>query len=273
MTANKLSKRDTFKVYINWIMYSLSCQNMERMEAPAFSRIMGLVADKLYDKEEDKQELLLRHAQFFNTEPLIGSIIPGIVLGMEEKKSCGEDIPDELISSIKTALMGPFAGIGDSLMAGTLVPILLSIALGLSKDTGSLAGPIFYVITYLGIMLPLTWFLFRKGYTAGINSAEMILGGGKKDLITRAANIVGLMVIGAISAQYVSANVGLGYTSGDMAISIAPVLDGIFPSLVPLLLTLLSWFLLDKKKMNIGWIFLIFIIISVACSVTGILVP
>lgn len=271
--SKKLSVKDTFKVYLNWIMYSLSCQNMERMEAPAFVRIMGLVANKFYDNEEDRKALLLRHSQFFNTEPLIGSIIPGIVLGMEEQKSNGEDIPDELISSIKTALMGPFAGIGDSLMAGTLVPILLSIALGLSKDTGSIAGPLFYVIVYLGIMLPLTWFLFRKGYTAGINSVEMILGGGKKDLLTRAANIVGLMIIGAISAQYVSAKIGWEYASGDLSIKIAPMLDNIFPSLIPLLLTLLCWYLLDKKKMNIGWVFLIFIVIAVICSVTGIIVP
>jgi PTS system mannose-specific IID component len=273
MADKKLSKKDLRKVYRNWVMYSLSCQNMERMEAPAFVRSMGVVADKLYDNEEDKKELLARHTQFFNTEPLIGSIIPGIVLGMEEQKASGQDIPDELIGGIKTALMGPLAGIGDSLMAGTLVPILLSIALGLSKDTGSIAGPIFYVVAYLGIMIPLTWFLFNKGYTTGLKSAELILAGGKKDIITRAFNIVGLIVLGGISAQYVGANVGLSYASGDMVLELQPMLDGIFPSLVPLLLTIMSWRLLDKRKMNIGWVFAIFIGIAIVGSLTGILVP
>ncbi|SKC35723.1 PTS system mannose/fructose/sorbose family transporter subunit IID [Maledivibacter halophilus] len=273
MTKGKLSKKDIVKVYINWLMYSLSCQNMERMEAPAFARSMGIVADKLYDDEEDKKNLMKRHTQFFNTEPLIGTIIPGIVLGMEEQKASGEEIPDELINGIKTALMGPFAGIGDSLMAGTLVPILLSIALGLSKDSGSIAGPIFYVVAYLGIMIPTTWFLFKKGYTTGIKSAETVLSGGTKDMLTRAANIVGLIVLGAISAQYVAAKVGLSYTSGDLSIELKPMLDNIFPSLVPLILTIMSWYLLDKKKINIGWVFLIFIIIAAICSVTGILIP
>lgn len=32
----------------------------------------------------------------------------------------------------KNALMGPFAGIGDSILMGTYSPILLSIAIGLS---------------------------------------------------------------------------------------------------------------------------------------------
>jgi PTS system mannose-specific IID component len=243
------------------------------MEAPAFVRIMGIIADKLYDNKEDQKQLMSRHTQFFNTEPLIGSIIPGIVLGMEEQKASGQDIPDELIGGIKTALMGPLAGIGDSLMAGTLVPILLSIALGLSKDTGSIAGPIFYVAAYLGIMLPLTWFLFHKGYTTGLKSAEVILSGGKKDMITRAFNITGLMVLGGISAQYVAAKIGLSYKSGDMALELQPMLDGIFPSLLPLLLTIMSWRLLDKRKINIGWVFVIFIVIAIIGSLTGFLIP
>jgi len=272
MAEKKLNKSDLFKAYMNWIMYSLSCQNMERMEAPAFVRIMGKAADKLYKKEQDKKSLMMRHAQFFNTEPLIGCIIPGIVLGMEEQKASGEDISEELISGIKTALMGPFAGIGDSLMAGTLIPILLSVALGLSKETGSIMGPLFYVFSYLGIMIPLTWFLFYKGYNTGLKSVELILSGGRKDLLTRAANIVGLIVVGAISAQYVGAKVGLSYISGEMTISLQSVLDGILPSLLPMLLTILSWYLLDKKKVNIGWVFLIFIIIAVVGTLTGVLI-
>ncbi len=95
----------------------------------------------------------------------------------------------------------------------------------------------------------------------------------KKDVITKAANLVGLIVIGAISAQYVAANIGLSYASGDMAIEIQPIVDSLFPSLLPLLLTIMSWLLLDKKDMKIGWVFFIFIVIAVVGSLTGFLVP
>ena len=95
----------------------------------------------------------------------------------------------------------------------------------------------------------------------------------QKDIITRAFNIVGLIVLGGISAQYVGANIGLSYASGDMVLELQPMLDGIFPSLVPLLLTIMSWRLLDKRKMNIGWVFAIFIGIAIVGSLTGILVP
>ena len=47
ITKSKLSKKDVFKSYVYWMMFALSCQNMERMEAPAFAGVMGKVANKL----------------------------------------------------------------------------------------------------------------------------------------------------------------------------------------------------------------------------------
>ncbi len=52
-------------------MFSMSCQNMERMQAPGFARCMGIVADKLYDDKEEQKELMLRHTQFFLTHSLV----------------------------------------------------------------------------------------------------------------------------------------------------------------------------------------------------------
>lgn len=267
----KLTKKDVNKCYVNWITFSLGCQNMERMMAPAFVRMFGLVVDKLYDSEEDKIKCLQRHTQFFNTEEAVGAIIPGIILGMEEKKAEGEDIPDELIQSTKTALMGPFAGIGDSLLGGTFRPILLSIAMGLATG-GSVLGPLFYGVVTLGVVIPGTYLLFTRGYKLGINAADVVFAGGRKDAITRAANIIGLTVVGAISAQYVSAACGWSYVSGSMKITMQGILDSIMPGLLPLGLTLLAWYLLDKKHMKIGKVFAIFIVVAIVTSLTGMLV-
>ena len=156
-----LSKKDVRKCYVNWITFALGCQNMERMMAPAFVRMFGLVSEKLYDSKEEQQKLLDRHTQFFNTEEAFGSIIPGVILGMEEKRAEGEEIPDELIQSTKTALMGPFAGMGDSLIGGTLRPILCSIAMGLSASTGSIAGPLFYCVA-LALSFPEPGYYFQE---------------------------------------------------------------------------------------------------------------
>lgn len=262
---SKLTKKDVNKCYANWITFSLACQNFERMMGPAFVRMFGLVADKFYSDKNDQQALLKRQSQFFNTEECFGAIVPGIILGMEEKKAEGEDIPDEVITSTKTALMGPLAGIGDSLLGGTLRPLLLSIGLGLAAG-GSIVGPLFYSLAWLAIVVPLTYILFHRGYKLGINAVDVILEGNKKDVVIRAANIIGLTVVGAISAQYISVKTGWEYVSGDMTLSLQNILDSILPNFLSLFFVFLAWFLIEKKKMKIGWVFLIFAAIALVGS-------
>ena len=82
----KLTKRDLFHAYAYWMMFALAAQNMERMEAPAFAGMMGKVADKLYDDPEEQKALMLRHTQFYNSQPMVGVMINGIALGMEEHR-------------------------------------------------------------------------------------------------------------------------------------------------------------------------------------------
>ena len=54
--------------------------------------------------------------------------------------------------NIKATLMGPLAGLGDSIIQGIIVPILLSIAMGLANG-GNMLGPIFSV-SYTHLTLP-----------------------------------------------------------------------------------------------------------------------
>ena len=211
-----------------------------------------------------------RHTIFFNTEPNLGSIVPGIVLGMEYEMAQGGDVQPEFINSIKTALMGPFAGIGDSLLPGTLCPILLSIALGMCEN-GEIIGPIFYIISFLAIMLPLTWFLFSYGVKTGANAAELVLSGGIKDKVTKAAETVGLIVIGAVTASYTHVNIGLVYTSGDLSIDIAAILDSLMPGLSVLLMSFLAYVLMVKRKWSINKMMAFFLIVAVLGYFTTIL--
>ena len=266
-----LSKKAIRKAYLDWMFFNLSVQNFERMEGPAIVKMLADVREEIYlnDKEAQK-EMLERHTIFFNTEPNLGSIVPGIVLGMEYEMAQGGDVQPEFINSIKTALMGPFAGIGDSLLPGTLCPILLSIALGMCEN-GEIIGPIFYIISFLAIMLPLTWFLFSYGVKTGANAAELVLSGGIKDKVTKAAETVGLIVIGAVTASYTHVNIGLVYTSGDLSIDIAAILDSLMPGLSVLLMSFLAYVLMVKRKWSINKMMAFFLIVAVLGYFTTIL--
>jgi len=80
---------------------------------------------ELYETNEEQTEKVLTYSTFFNTEPQVGSIVVGITAGMEEARANGEPVDDETINGIRAGLMGPLAGIGDSLVVGTLLPILM----------------------------------------------------------------------------------------------------------------------------------------------------
>lgn len=266
-----LNKKSIRKAYWDWMFWNLSVQNFERMEGPAIVKMLADVREELYPGDlEAQKEMLERHSIFFNTEPFLGSIVPGIVLGMEHEMAQGGDVQPEFINSIKTALMGPFAGIGDSLLPGTLCPILLSIALGLCKN-GEIIGPLFYVIVFLAVMFPLTWFLFSYGVKAGANAAELVLAGGIKDKVTKAAETVGLIVVGAVTASYTHVNVGLVYTSGDLSIDIASILNSLLPGLSVLIMALISYVLMVKKKWTVNKMMLFFLIVSIVGYFTTIL--
>ena len=265
-----LNKKDVFKCYWSWMCFNLSAQNMERMEAPALVRMVGIVKDKLYPDDAEKQKALLkRHTPFFNTEPYVGAIVPGIVLGMEEENALGAELPDDLITGVKSAMMGPFAGIGDSLYVGTLIPILLGIALGISGEKGSILGPIFYIVAHLGIMFPLTWFLFKKGYDTGMDSIEQVLGSGVKDNITKALGIVGLVVIGAITNTSVTLQTSWIFTRGDMTIDMNNVFNGLFPGFMVIVIELITFYLMKEKKVKLGWMYLIYFVFGIIGLLTG----
>lgn len=266
-----LSKKAIRKAYLDWVFFNLSVQNFERMEGPAIVKMLADVREEIYPNDKEAQkEMLERHTIFFNTEPNLGSIVPGIVLGMEYEMAQGGDVQPEFINSIKTALMGPFAGIGDSLLPGTLCPILLSIALGMCEN-GEIIGPIFYIISFLAIMLPLTWFLFSYGVKTGANAAELVLSGGIKDKVTKAAETVGLIVIGSVTASYTHVNIGLVYTSGDLSIDIAAILDSLMPGLSVLLMSFLAYVLMVKRKWSINKMMAFFLIVAVLGYFTTIL--
>lgn len=268
---NLLTKKVMRRAYFDWMFWNLSVQNFERMEGPAVVKMLADVREDLYPGNvEAQQEMLSRHTIFFNTEPNLGSIVPGIVLGMEAERAAGGDVSPEFINAIKTALMGPFAGIGDSLLPGTLCPILLSIAMGMCTN-GEIIGPLFYIIVFLGVMLPLTWFLFTYGCKAGANAAQMVLAGGIKDRVTKAAEVVGLVVVGAVTASYTNVNIGLAYTQGDMQIQLSTILDSLLPKLPVLLMSFLAYFLMVKRKWTVNKMMLFFLIVAVVGYFTTIL--
>ena len=119
MENKEITKKDIRKAYLRWYNTVEVSNSYERMQTVAFCYSISGILKKLYDKKEDYVKALQRHLNFFNTQGIWGSPLLGISIAMEEQKAKGSGVADEAITGIKTGLMGPLAGIGDTIYWGT----------------------------------------------------------------------------------------------------------------------------------------------------------
>ncbi len=267
-----LSDKEVKCSWINWLFNNQANYNYERMMGTGFLHAMVPIAKKLYKDDMEKQrEMLRRHTGFFNCEPCLGSAIAGLTVAMEEQKAAGGEIEGEAVTSIKTGLMGPLSGIGDSIIQGVIVPLLLAFAIDMASG-GSVVAPIVYSLVMIAVVFGISYTLFMTGYKKGSGAILNILENGIVNKIIAGANIMGCMVLGALVANYVSMSCGIQIQqTADSVFSVQEQLfDTIIPKLLPLLLTLGSYKMLKK-----GWssvkVLLLIVIIGVIGGVTGIL--
>lgn len=259
--SKKISEKTLKKSFLHWFFWNGCSQQAESMLGMAFGQSMAPVIDELYDKKEDKAEALERNITLFNTESQVGSICNGIVCGLEEANANGECTPD-LISSVKVALIGPTSAIGDSLWVATIIPILLTICLSISQASTatSWVGAVIYMVVYPVLTCLLSWYLFKLGYKSGIEGMHTFMATGKLDILTDTMTVLGLIVVGALTASFVNVVLPVQivkdvYDATTNTVLEAQVifnannmLDAIFPKLLPLGLTFFVYYLYSKKK-------------------------
>lgn len=267
MEEKRLSRKTLMKSYLNWSFFHLTSLGYERMEAFGFCHSMMPIIKELYgnDKEEERKALE-RHCAFYNVEPVLGTVVPGIVAALEEKRANGEPIDDAMINSVKVGLMGPLSGIGDSFFQGLVCPIFLSIGISLAAG-GSIVGPLFYIFTTFPFIVAFSYFVYFRGYKLGIQSIDIFLGKDAKR-IQETFSILGLIVTGAIGASFVALSLNITITKG---VTVQGFLDGVFPSLLPLGLLIITWLLMVKKHFKATTLILIYIVFAFIGAFFGIL--
>ena len=281
----QVSKSTLKKSFFNWFFWNGCSQQAETMLGMAFGQSMAPVIEELYETKEDRVAGLKRHITLFNTESQVGSICNGIAIGMEEQLANGVGTP-EAIQEAKVALIGPTSAIGDSLWVATIIPLLLTICLTIAGSLGSAAwvGPVIYMIVYpLGTVL-LSWFLFKTGYKAGLEGIQRFMASGQLAIIMKAVSILGLIVVGALTATFVNCTLNVDiktatqvfdeatqtYVQGTISVfNLDNLLNNVFPKIVPLALTLLVYRLYAKKNWSPLSIMLLILVLAAALTAIG----
>lgn len=264
-----LSNKELNTIWLRWAFTHLASMSYEKLQGHAYAWAYLPFAEKYYkDDPEAKRRLLVRHSVFFNTEPQTGQLINGIVTSLEENIAMGGEVSEDMPNNIKATLMGPLAGIGDSIIQGIIVPILLSIGMSLATD-GSPIGPLFYMIAY-GIIGPLISFIsYRTGYKLGVGAIDVIVGENARR-ITDAFNILGIMVIGALAAGNIGLTTALNIPLGGEWQPLQATLDGVFPSILPLAAVLITWWMLGKKQYSPTKVIVILTVVVSALCLLGV---
>ena len=266
----KISKKTLNSSFWRWWYGNLTCFSHEHMQTWGYMWSMLPIIQELYETKEEQQEKLQTYYPFFNTEPQIGCMVVGITAGLEEARANGaEGIDDEMINGIRAGLMGPLAGIGDSLIVGTYIPILLGVAVGLAEG-GSILGPLFYIVVWNVTSIFFQKFVYDKGYELGGSAVELIVG-EQATAFRESVIVMGQVIVGAMAASWISITTPLQIATNSEGepVLLQSNLDGAFPKVLTMVFVLFAWCLMAKKKMSPIKVLLLFVVIGFLGSVVG----
>lgn len=264
----KLNKHDINKIFLRSFTINAAF-NYERQMSQGVQYALGPALKKLYPEEDRLAAALKRHAEFFNTTPMLGPFVFGITAAMEEENANDPDFDESSINSVKASLMGPLAGIGDSVFWGTLRPLAGGIACSLAL-TGNLFAPILFLLIFNIPNVLVRYYGVHWGYQSGMKALNKFEKMGITDKVFQGAATLGLLVIGAMIASMVTVKTGLTIGTGKSAIKLMSVLDGIMPDMLGAIATGIVYWAI-KKGHKVNTILLWIILISVVAAFFGIL--
>lgn len=247
--------------------------NYERMQALGWLWSMLPILSKVHKNPEKLKEAMRRNINFYNTNPVVGSpAIFGAAVAMEEANN------GEVADSLKVGLMGPFAGIGDTIMAILVRPIVAVIAAAWAMS-GSAGGAWLMFLVGCAFIATMPW-QFNLGYKQGINMVHEVATGGKINQITEAATVMGLIVIGGFVPSIMAGvktplkfvrTLTIQGKATEKVVEVQGVLDQIIPFVLPLAILGFAYWLIRSRKLSPVWVLLILTVLAFAGSLLKVL--
>lgn len=251
--AGLISRKEQVGMF--WRSFGIqSAFSFDRMQALGFAWGLMPVLARVYKTKEDLSAALRRNMVFFNTNPWVVGPVMAMTATLEARRASGEDIDVESIQGLKVGLMGPLAGIGDSLFVGMLRAILSGVSASLALAGNPLAPFVFFFgnnIVHVWVRWESLMYTFRKG-TAFV--AE--LGSARMKRIMEGATVMGLMALGSLVGTWLTIRTPLAYTIQEKTIALQDILNQILPRMLPLLATLAIFYLV-RKNLNTMWLLII----------------
>lgn len=262
--TTKLTRRDITRLGFRSALLQAGF-NYERMQATGFASAQVPLLKKIYGNDKAALSAAMKdNLEFINTNTNAVGFLMGLLISLEERHESRD-----LIKGLKVALFGPLAGIGDAIFWFTLLPIVAGVCASFASQ-GSVLGPIIFFVVYLALfLLRVVW--THLGYTLGVKAIDKLRA--SSGAISRAATILGVTVVGGLIASYVHITVAakVAVTAGHEVSIQEAFFDKVFPNLLPMVYTLLMYYLLRAKKVSPVTLILVTFVLSIALSWLGVL--
>ena len=263
--SNVLTKKDLRRCLNRYIFTRQSPFNYETMQSGGWVYSIHPAMEKIYDGDADLlAEKYKDHFKFYNTHPWMGNIILGACIAIESTKD-----PDATKQAVemRTALMGPLAGIGDAIIWIMFMTILGAIAAYMALE-GSIVGWVIAEVIQLVI-----WFAFYKLFFVAYEQGVTFVTTRSAQLqhITEAASVLGLSVVGALVASTVNVKFGITMSYGEVVQPVNDLLDSIIPHFGNVVTVALIYWGLGRKNMTSGKMIVIVLVAAIVLSAIGIL--
>ena len=271
-TSSKLRPKDFRRAF--WRTFSMGASwEYSKQLGVGYAYAMTPLLERIFQNKPDKlKESLKRNTEFFNVSNFCASTIMGISASMEERYADSDDFDPNTISNIKASLMGPLSAIGDSLMMGTWRIICTSIATVFALK-GNFLGPLLFILAYNIPCTLVRWYGLKYGYQFGVGFLDKLNMSGAFEKLSYYSSILGMIVIGAMTSNYVVINTPLSFGKGKAKLTLqGDVLNQIVPGLLPLLAVFIMYKFLTKG-VNVGWIIFGTFVLGIVCSYFKIFVP
>lgn len=266
-----ITNKDLKGVYNKWYFSTEMSNSYDRLQGLAFCNALSKPLKKLYGHDDEAyKKALMRHMEFYNSEGTAGCLIHGIALSMEEENANGTPVPGEVITGIKTGLMGPIAGIGDTIIWGTMKPIILALGctFALQENVIGVIIPfLFPLFGYIG-----GWLFMKFGFQLGKDAVMKLMKSGMINTIITGASILGLFMMGALSSSYVKVKTPLQFTMENAnPIVVQDILDQLLKGILPLTFIFGIYWYFTHKGANYNKVIFGVLILSMIASFFGIL--
>lgn len=232
----RISRRTALRAYLLQNSY-----NYGNYEGLAYANIMFPALKKLCKDQEEFRRELKDSLGYCSINP---NFLP--ILTSFQIVALYQGIPAKDTRDIRLALMGPLAGIGDSMVQFCFAPVFSTIGASMAAE-GMMTGPVVFLLGMNLLLFGLKLFNEALGYRLSMSFTDSL----KDSLapVSQGARMIGSAVIAGLVVQCITVQTAIEFSRGEETVfALQSFLDTLLPGILPVAFTGVLFYLLRVKK-------------------------